>query len=121
MVWSAIGGFKQRVVSGVDVGPFKVSGLDIAVQLLKAVFDEAEEQIPNMLCVRHKWMNANSFSNHSWAPAKAAARAESGRGKSQGRNRAEASVRGRAGENRDASDPSVRPGVKILALIRCGA
>jgi len=117
MVWSAIGGFKQRVVSGVDVGPFKVSGLDIAVQLLKAVFDEAEEQIPNMLCVRHKWMNANSFSNHSWAPAKAAARAESGRGKSQGRNRAEAGVFGRAGENRDASDSFVRGGMKTSALI----
>ncbi len=74
----ATGGFKQRVVSLVDVGPFKVSGLDIAVQLLKAVFAEAEQQIPNviaavkndgMLCVRHKRMNANSFSNHSWGTA----------------------------------------------------
>jgi D-alanyl-D-alanine carboxypeptidase len=74
----ATGAFKQRVVSRVDVGPFKVSGLDIAVQLLKAVFDEAEEQIPGvvaavkndgMLCVRHKRTNANSFSNHSWGTA----------------------------------------------------
>jgi hypothetical protein len=74
----ATGAFKQRVASRVDVGPFKVSGLDIAVQLLKAVFDEAEEQIPGvvaavkndgMLCVRHKRTNANSFSNHSWGTA----------------------------------------------------
>ena len=62
----ATGAFKQRIVSLVNVGPFKVSGLDIAVKLLKAVFDEAEQQIPNvvaavkndgMLCVRHKRMN----------------------------------------------------------------
>jgi hypothetical protein len=74
----ATGAFKQRIVSLVNVGPFKVSGLDIAVQLLKAVFDEAEQQIPNivaavksdgMLCVRHKRMNPNSFSNHSWGTA----------------------------------------------------
>jgi len=74
----ASGAFKQRVVTRVDVGPFKVSGLDIAVQLLKAVFDEAEQQIPNvvaavkndgMLCVRHKRNNSNSFSNHSWGTA----------------------------------------------------
>ena len=57
------GAFKQRIVSLVNVGPFKVSGLDIAVKLLKAEFDEAEQQIPNvvaavkndgMLCVPHK-------------------------------------------------------------------
>jgi hypothetical protein len=72
------GTFQQRIVSRFDVGPFKVSGLNFAVQLLKAVFDEAEQQIPNvvaavkndgMLCVRHKRMNANSFSNHSWGTA----------------------------------------------------
>jgi D-alanyl-D-alanine carboxypeptidase len=74
----ATGTFKQRVVTRVDVGPFKVSGLDVAVDSLKAVFAEAEEQIPNvvaavksdgMLCVRHKRGAANSFSNHSWGTA----------------------------------------------------
>jgi hypothetical protein len=74
----ATGAFKQRVVTRVDVGPFKVSGLDIAVARLKAAFDEAEEQIPDviaavksdgMLCVRHKRLNPNSFSNHSWGTA----------------------------------------------------
>jgi hypothetical protein len=74
----ATGEFKGRVISRVDVGPFKVSGLDVAVNSLKAVFAEAEEQIPNvvaavkndgMLCVRHKRKNPNSFSNHSWGTA----------------------------------------------------
>ncbi|SEE00411.1 D-alanyl-D-alanine carboxypeptidase [Rhizobiales bacterium GAS188] len=74
----ATGAFKKRIVTRVDVGPFKVSGLDIAVTSLKAVFTEAEEQIPNviaavkndgMLCVRHKRNNPNSFSNHSWGTA----------------------------------------------------
>jgi hypothetical protein len=74
----ASGPFLRRIVSRFDVGPFKVTGLDLAVKLLKAAFDEAEQQIPNvvaavkndgMLCVRHKRMNANSFSNHSWGTA----------------------------------------------------
>jgi hypothetical protein len=74
----ATGAFKKRVVSHFNVGPFNVSGLDFAVQSLKAVFDEAAEQIPNvvmgvkndgMLCVRHKRHNPNSFSNHSWGTA----------------------------------------------------
>jgi hypothetical protein len=72
------GDFKKRVVSRVDVGPFKVSGLDAAVSSLKSVLEEAEEQIPDvvaavkndgMLCVRHKRNNALSFSNHSWGTA----------------------------------------------------
>src|SRR5260221_12153071 len=74
----ATGEFMRRIVSRADVGPFKVSGLDIAVQSLKAVFAEAEQQIPNvvaavktegMLCVRHKRGNPDSFSNHSWGTA----------------------------------------------------
>jgi hypothetical protein len=74
----ATGKFKKRIMSRVDVGPFKVSGLDVAVMSLKAVFTEAEEQIPNvvaavkndgMFCVRHKRKNRNSFSNHSWGTA----------------------------------------------------
>jgi len=75
---AATGGFKRRIVSRVDVGPFKVSGLDIAVAALKAALDEAEEQIPNvvatlktagMLCVRARRTNPNAFSNHSWGTA----------------------------------------------------
>jgi hypothetical protein len=55
-----------------------VSGLDIAVAALKAVFDEARTTMPEvvaavktegMLCVRHKRNNSNSFSNHSWGAA----------------------------------------------------
>jgi D-alanyl-D-alanine carboxypeptidase len=74
----ATGTFLRRIVPRFDVGPFKVTGLDIAVKMLKAAFDEAEQQIPNvvaavkndgMLCVRHKRLNPNSFSNHSWGTA----------------------------------------------------
>jgi hypothetical protein len=74
----ASGQFKQRIKSHVDVGPFKVTGLDIALDALKAALAEAAEQIPDvvaalknegMLCVRHKRGNPNSFSNHSWGTA----------------------------------------------------
>lgn len=72
------GPIRRRIKSRVDVGPFNVSGLDIAVDSLKAAFDEAAEQIPDvvalvktagMLCVRAKRNNPNSFSNHSWGTA----------------------------------------------------
>ena len=67
----ARGAFRQRIVSGVDDGPVRVSGLNKGVESLKAALDEAEEQIPDvvaalktagMLCVRVKRTNANSFS-----------------------------------------------------------
>ena len=44
------GAFKSRIVSGVNVGPFNVSGLDIAVASLKRVFAEANQQ--NSRCRR---------------------------------------------------------------------
>ena len=74
----ATGEFKKRIKAHVDVGPFKVTGLDIAVAALKAALAEAAEQLPDvvatlktagMLCVRHKRNNPNSFSNHSWGTA----------------------------------------------------
>jgi hypothetical protein len=70
--------FARRIKSSVNVGPFRVSGLDIAVDSLKAVFAEAKEAMPEvvaavktegMLCVRHKRNNPDSFSNHSWGAA----------------------------------------------------
>ena len=69
---------KARIKTRIDVGPFTVTGLDIAVDRLKAAFDEASEQIPDvvaqvksagMLCVRHIRNDANKFSNHSWGTA----------------------------------------------------
>jgi len=75
---SPTGRFARRIKFNVDVGPFRVSGLDIAVAALKAVFDEARATMPEvvaaaktegMLCVRHRRNNANSFSNHSWGAA----------------------------------------------------
>jgi hypothetical protein len=73
----ATGDFRDRIKTG-SVGPFRVTGLDLAVDLLKAAFDEAAQQIPDvvaaaktagMLCVRHKRNNPRSFSNHSWGTA----------------------------------------------------
>jgi hypothetical protein len=75
---SPTGPFARRIQFSVNVGPFRVSGLDIAVASLKAVFDEAQSTMPEvaaavknegMLCVRHKRNNPNSFSNHSWGAA----------------------------------------------------
>jgi D-alanyl-D-alanine carboxypeptidase-like protein len=72
------GKIKNRIRSGVDVGPFKVSGLDFAVESLKQIFDEVEAQQPQvfrevktagMLCVRHRRSNPARFSNHSWGAA----------------------------------------------------
>ena len=72
------GQFARRIKFNVDVGPFRVSGLDIAVASLKQIFDEAGATMPDvvaavktegMLCVRHKRNNRNSFSNHSWGAA----------------------------------------------------
>lgn len=73
----ATGAFKTRIKTA-DVGPFRVTGLNLAVDLLEAAFTEAAQQIPDvvaaaktagMLCVRHKRNNSNSFSNHSWGTA----------------------------------------------------
>jgi D-alanyl-D-alanine carboxypeptidase-like protein len=75
---SPTGQFARRVKFNVNVGPFRVSGLDFAVASLKEVFDEARTTMPEvvaavktegMLCVRHKRNNPDSFSNHSWGAA----------------------------------------------------
>jgi hypothetical protein len=75
---SPTGKFKKRVKFGVDVGPFKVSGLDFAVESLRQVFAEAREQFPDaisqlktegMLCVRHRRKAPGMFSNHSFGTA----------------------------------------------------
>jgi D-alanyl-D-alanine carboxypeptidase len=72
------GKVKQRLKSNVDVGPFKVTGLDFAVESLLQIFSEVEAQLPavfrdvktaGMLCVRHRRTNPARFSNHSWGAA----------------------------------------------------
>jgi len=40
------GRFRRRIKSGVDVGPFKVSGLDFAVESLRQIFAEVEVKRP---------------------------------------------------------------------------
>lgn len=72
------GNFKKFIKYGVAVGPFKVSGLDYAVESLAQVFTEIEHLNPNvfsqvktagMLCVRHIRHNPAHYSNHSWGCA----------------------------------------------------
>src|SRR5687767_15538973 len=54
-------GLKARIVSGVSVGPFKVTGFDLAVESLKKVMIDIKAEQPNvhaalgtagMLCCR---------------------------------------------------------------------
>jgi hypothetical protein len=72
------GKFKKRVKFGVDIGPFKVSGLDFAVESLRQIFAEVQVQLPDvfsqvktegMLCVRARRKSATLFSNHSFGTA----------------------------------------------------
>ncbi|RWM18292.1 MAG: M15 family peptidase [Mesorhizobium sp.] len=73
-----VGDFVKRVKRKFDCGPFKVSGLDFAVESLKQVFEEVKISQPSvfssvkndgMLCVRHRRHNPARFSNHSWGTA----------------------------------------------------
>lgn len=70
--------FKKRIKYGVDVGPFKVSGLDYAVESLRQIFQEVKRDLPQVynevkttgvLCVRHRTNNPSRYSNHSWGSA----------------------------------------------------
>jgi len=67
----ATGAFKERVKSSVDVGPFRVTGLDFAVESLRQIFDEVarhneilfdQVKTAGMLCVRHIRHNPARFS-----------------------------------------------------------
>jgi hypothetical protein len=71
------GAFARRVVVR-NVGPFKVQGLDFAVDSLERIFAEvkvahpdvfAEVKTEGLLCVRHRRNNPARFSNHSWGCA----------------------------------------------------
>jgi D-alanyl-D-alanine carboxypeptidase len=70
--------FKKRLKFGVNVGPFKVSGLDFGVESLRQIFAEVQQQLPDvfaavksdgMLCVRHRRKSPVLFSNHSFGTA----------------------------------------------------
>jgi hypothetical protein len=70
--------FRKRLKFGVDIGPFKVSGLDFAVESLRQIFAEVQQQLPDvfnavkndgMLCVRHRRKSPLLFSNHSFGTA----------------------------------------------------
>jgi Putative peptidoglycan binding domain/D-alanyl-D-alanine carboxypeptidase len=71
------GAFARRVVTH-DVGPFRVQGLDFAVESLTRIFAEVKEAHPDvfaevktegLLCVRARRTNPARFSNHSWGCA----------------------------------------------------
>src|SRR4051812_34937215 len=70
---SPIDPIKKRMKFSVDVGPFKVSGLDFAVESLIQLFGEVKKELPEvfsqvktegLLCVRHRRQNPSKFSNH---------------------------------------------------------
>jgi hypothetical protein len=73
----ATGAFAQRVVTR-NVGPFRVTGLNLAVDSLERIFAEVREQrqdvfdqvkTEGMLCVRHRRPDPAHYSNHSWGCA----------------------------------------------------
>ena len=75
---AATGSFLKRVRQNFDVGPFKITGLDYAVESLLQVFADVRkdnqslyDQVKNegMLCVRARRQNLGVFSNHSWGTA----------------------------------------------------
>lgn len=70
-------GMRKRIVTE-DVGPFRVTGLDIAVDSLRRVFDDVRRERPDlydavgnmgMLCCRLVRGSAHIASNHSWGTA----------------------------------------------------
>ncbi len=72
------GDFVRRVRNRVNVGPFKATGLDYAVESLLQVFAKVKadnsqlfEQVKSdgMLCVRARHHNPAVYSNHSWGTA----------------------------------------------------
>lgn len=72
------GDIRRRIEFGVDVGPFKVSGLDYAIASLGQVFSALSGEHPDtynqiktagMLCVRRIKHNPAHYSNHSWGTA----------------------------------------------------
>lgn len=70
--------FRRRVRFGVDVGPFRVSGLAEAVDSLQRIFAKLRTSHPDvfadvktagMLCVRARRPSPSRYSNHSWGCA----------------------------------------------------
>lgn len=69
------GAYLKRIKYKFDVGPFKVSGLDHAVETLAQILNEVKKDLPQVydevktagvLCVRHRRGNPSRYSNHSW-------------------------------------------------------
>jgi hypothetical protein len=72
------GDIKARIKYRIDVGPFKVNGLDYAIESLGQIFSVLSSkhhdtygqiQTAGMLCVRRIKHNPAHYSNHSWGTA----------------------------------------------------
>jgi len=72
------GALGRRIVWGKSVGPFNVSGFDLAVDSMREVFAEASTLYPElveslssygMLCCRYVRGSQTAISNHSWGTA----------------------------------------------------
>ena len=70
--------FIKKLVFGMNVGPFKVSGVAYAVESLKQIFDQVNNELPEVynavksagvLCIRSRRHNPSKYSNHSWGSA----------------------------------------------------
>lgn len=68
---------KHRIITR-NLGHFSVTGLDVAVHDLEAIFEEVRQHRPDvfnavrtegMLCCRARRGNPNRYSNHSWGTA----------------------------------------------------
>jgi hypothetical protein len=68
---------RERMVTA-DVGPFRVTGLDVAVESLTRVMNQVHEHEPDlfhrlgtagMLCCRYVRGSTRRLSNHSWGTA----------------------------------------------------
>ncbi|AMR30324.1 hypothetical protein A0256_02275 [Mucilaginibacter sp. PAMC 26640] len=70
--------YNKKLLTGVDIGPFKVTGLAYAVESLKQIFAQVKTEHPDvyagvktagMWCVRSRRANPHKFSNHSFGTA----------------------------------------------------
>jgi len=69
--------FRSRI-KGADLGPYRIYGLDYAIESLKLIFSDVKNEKPlvykevktaGVLSVRHIRKNPGIYSNHSWGTA----------------------------------------------------
>jgi hypothetical protein len=64
--------FVKKLIFGIDVGPFKASGLSYALESLKQIFNQVKNELPEVydavktagvLCIRSRRHNPSKYSN----------------------------------------------------------